>query len=92
MFKAKRVDRNQAEIVDALRAIGATVITLHAVGEGVPDLLVGAYGKTHLLEIKNRTARGRLTPRQVQWVADWRGADVHIVYDVAEALAAVRGW
>ena len=45
MRRAARVDRNQAEIVVALRAGGASVQPLHAVGKGVPDLLVGWRGK-----------------------------------------------
>lgn len=41
MRHAARTDRNQAEIVKALRAAGCSVQCLHAVGGGVPDLLVG---------------------------------------------------
>jgi hypothetical protein len=43
-------DGNEAAIVDALRAAGATVTRLG--DAGVPDLLVGYRGSTLLLEIK----------------------------------------
>ena len=53
MSRAKRVDANQGEIVDALRAVGAKVQPLHMVGEGVPDLLVRYRGDLHLVEVKD---------------------------------------
>ena len=48
-----RVDANQPVIVAALRAIGATVQHLHAVGQGCPDILVGYDGVNFLMEIKD---------------------------------------
>jgi hypothetical protein len=42
----KRVDRNQAEIVEALREAGASVGHTHAVGHGFPDIVVGVPGLT----------------------------------------------
>lgn len=44
---AKRTDGNQAEIVRALRSAGATVQTLHTVGKGCPDLVVGFRGNNY---------------------------------------------
>lgn len=41
MRRAARLDRNQPEIVEALRNAGCTVQSLAAVGCGVTDLLVG---------------------------------------------------
>ena len=46
MRRAARIDRNQPEIVKALRQVGAHVTSLAAVGDGVPDLLVGFQGMT----------------------------------------------
>ena len=37
---AKKVDANQPEIVEALRAIGYTVTLTHRLGAGFPDILV----------------------------------------------------
>lgn len=42
----KRVDRNQPEIVEALRKVGASVGHTHAVGQGFPDVVVGVQGLT----------------------------------------------
>lgn len=47
---ARMRDANEKPIVLALRAVGAHVTQLD--GKGVPDLLVGFRGATHLLEVK----------------------------------------
>jgi hypothetical protein len=88
---AAKVDRNQSEIVDALRKCGATVETTHTAGEGFPDICVGYRGKTYLIEIKDGllppSARTLTTP-QKKWHAGWKG-HVCIATSVDEALAAV---
>jgi hypothetical protein len=87
----KKVDRNQSEIVQALRKIGATVQCLHTVGKGCPDLLVGFRGSNFVLEVKDwqqQPARRRLTPDEAEWHAEWRG-QVAKVETVSEAFAAI---
>ena len=84
--RKSKVDQNQAEIVAALRAVGASVECLHSVGGGVPDLLVGSRGVTYLMEVK--TATGSLTPDQERWHPAWRG-QVAVVRSVAEAYAVI---
>ena len=91
MRRAARVDGNQAEIVKALRQIGASVATCHAVGQGFPDICVGYNGDTFLLEIKDPTKpKGdqKLTPLQVEWHQSWRG-HVAVVKTVQQALEAI---
>jgi hypothetical protein len=88
---AARVDGNQAQIVAALRAVGASVATCHAVGQGFPDLSVGWQGQTFLLEVKDPSkpkSDRQLTPSQAKFHAEWRG-HVAVVETVAEALAAI---
>lgn len=87
----KRTDYNQPKIVEALRAVGATVQTLHAVGRGCPDLAVGYQGVNYLLEIKNpqqKPSDRRLTPDETEWHANWRGQKA-IVETVDEALQVI---
>ena len=48
-----RVDANQTDIVDGLRAHGASVESLAGLGKGVPDLLVAYMGKTYLVAIQS---------------------------------------
>lgn len=83
MRRRAKVDRNQSEIVDALRKAGCSVQPLHAVGAGVPDLLVGVSSKNFLLEVK--AENGTLTERQVAWHEVWRGS-VYTVKTAQEAL------
>lgn len=88
-----RTDRNQAEIVKALRKAGCTVMHTHMVGAGFPDLVVGRDGVNHLLEIKDGTKppSGRaLTKDEEKFHIEWRGI-VKIVYSVEDALNVVLG-
>ena len=93
MRRAARVDANQAEIVEALRAIGATVQPIHMVGRGCPDIIVCYRGRNILIEIKDGSkspSARRLTSDEMMWHTSWRGRVV-IVESVDEALQAVRG-
>jgi hypothetical protein len=71
MRRAGRVDNTQKAAVDALRAIGASVQILSAVGQGVPDLLVGYHGVNVLVEMK--TGNKPLTREEEEWHAKWAG-------------------
>ena len=91
MRRAAKVDRNQAEVVAALRAAGATVEPMHAVGRGFPDLAVGFRGATFLIEVKDPSgspSHRALTERQRDWHAAWRG-QVAVVEDAQAALAVL---
>ena len=87
-YRPKNVDKNQSEIVHALRQVGATVILLHEAGEGIPDLLVGYRRETYLLEVKSKT--GKLNERQQLWHSSWSGRRVSIVRSVDDALMAIK--
>jgi hypothetical protein len=91
MRRAARVDATQAEIVSALRSIGASVWII-----GLPvDLLVGYGGATLLIEVKvpvgKRNPRpSSYTPLQVAFMTCWTGGPVATVTDVEGAVRAVR--
>ena len=90
--RAAKIDRNQPEIVSALRAAGCRVQSLASCGAGVPDLLVG-HGRTlFLLEVKDGSlvpSARQLTPEQVLWHQHWKGYPIKVVNSVDEALLAV---
>ena len=91
MRRAAKVDANQREVVAALRAAGASVQLLHAVGEGCHDLLVGYKGLNMLLEVKDGSkppSAQKLTPQQEEWHRDWRGHRV-VVNSPEAALTAI---
>ncbi len=83
---AARSDSNQQEIMDALRAAGASVRSIHREGKGVPDLLVGHNRQNFIMEIKS--AKGQLTPSERKFIANWNGW-VDIVRSIEDALKAI---
>ena len=86
MRLAARTDANQKEIVEALRAVGASVLVLSRVGQGCADLAVGIRGHTYFLEVK--TDSGKLTPAEQEFMQMWRG-HYAIVRTPDEALRAI---
>ena len=86
-----RVDSNQPEIVATLRGMGCTVQHLHAVGKGVPDLLVGMRGVNVLVEVK--TDGNQLNELQEEWHEAWRGQAVIVrtSEQAAELVQSVWG-
>jgi hypothetical protein len=91
-----RVDVTQGSIVIALRAIGASVQPLSAVGRGCPDLLCGWDGKNVLMEIKQPYGpRGGtsedgqlLNTEQLKWHRAWKG-QVAVVRSIDQAMDAL---
>lgn len=88
-MRAKKVDANQGEIVEALRAMGASVESLAPLGNGCPDLLVGWRGHNILMEVK--VPGFKLNCRQKPWHAGWKGR-AHVVYSLAEAIEIMKAY
>ncbi len=87
----KRVDDNQAEIVQSLRQVGCSVQHLHEVGRGCPDILVGFRGINYLFEIKDGNkilSRQKLTSDEEKWHQGWNGRVLVIKY-IDDALQAI---
>ncbi len=85
MRRRARVDANQPAIVRALRELGATVLHLHAVGHGCPDLLVGWKGSNFLLEVKDPTKK----PSQRQLTEDEKA--IHLAWQGQIAVVETAG-
>jgi hypothetical protein len=88
-----RIDRNQPEIVAALRKHGASVAVLSGCGGGIPDLVVGFRGGNWLFEVKDEFAKPsdrRLTPDQLIFHELWAG-QIAIVTNCQEAIALLEG-
>lgn len=84
-------DANQTEIVEAYRAIGASVAVTSQLGNGFPDLVVGFRGRNWLIEIKDGTqppSKRRLTPAEKKFHEAWRG-QVDVVNNITEALTLI---
>ena len=76
MRRAARTDANHKSVSDAFKALGCDVVSLAAVGNGVPDLLIGIHGVNGLVEVKDGSkppSEQKLTPDQEKFHANWRG-------------------
>jgi len=89
MRRAARVDRNHAEIVDALRKCGARVLDLSRVGRGCPDLLVHVGRLLVLVEVK--TPQGTWTEAQERFrEAGWPVITITDVQRVPQVIATLQ--
>jgi Holliday junction resolvase len=89
MSYIKKVDKNQKDVVKALRDYGADVFLLHTVGGGIPDLMVCYEEQTILIEVKDGKDK-KLTPLQITLFANWRGGPLHRVNSVQEAIEVLK--
>jgi hypothetical protein len=83
-MRAKRTDKNQAGIVDALRDHFQVIVT--NMGDAYPDLMVGFDGFWHLLEVKQ--PNGCLDRGQLEFMANSIGP-VSVVTNEQEAIDAI---
>jgi hypothetical protein len=94
--RAAKIDTTHRPIVEGLRAIGAHVVSLAAIGGGIPDLLVSHRNRWHLLECKRplgprggSSADGQhLRATQERFKSAAR-APVHVVRSLEDALEAI---
>lgn len=89
--RAARVDANQPQIVDRLRALGCSVASTAALGQGFPDIVVGYRGSNYLFEIKDpakKPSERRLTPAESLFHRSWGGQvdTIHTWEDVCEII------
>jgi hypothetical protein len=85
MRRAARIDANQTQVIEALRAAGAYVWII-----GLPvDLLVGYKGRTILMEVKDGPKKP-LTALQHAFFANWTGGTLARVDGPEAALNALK--
>lgn len=88
MRRAARTDANHGEVTKALRKCGWSVLPIHTLGKGAPDLLVGAGYQNFLLEVKDGTkppSAQKLTPDEEQFHRKWYGS-VFVVTSAEDAV------
>lgn len=73
MRRRARVDVNQPQIVDAFRKLNYSVLHMHTLGRGAPDILVGKRGHSYPVEIK-ASSRDRLTADEEAFWSGWLGS------------------
>ena len=83
-----KVDRNQREIVRALRQIPeVSVFETHMVGKGFPDIICGYKGVNRLYEIK--VGDEPLTLAEECFFDTWKG-QVEVITSVEDALYSLK--
>ena len=90
MRRDAKVDRNQSEIVEALRKYGATVL-ITAQLKNAFDILVGYKGNLHIMEIKDGLlvpSKKRLTEGELKCKASFELVNVpyHKVESIEDAI------
>jgi len=84
MRYAARVDKNQQDVVKALRDAGCYVYVI-----GLPvDLLVGYNNHTYLVEIKDGPKKA-LTRLQQDFFGNWIGGGLHRIDGPEDALRMI---
>lgn len=71
-----RRDTNHAEIREAFRRLGWSVLDTADLGHGAPDLVCGRGGRNVLVEVKS--PGGILTQDEAQFSLAWRGEYVTV--------------
>lgn len=92
-----RKDRNHAEIVTEFERLGAVVIDLSALGNGVPDIFACLQNVCIPVEIKDgdkSPSKRQLTSQQVQW---WHKARmnprvVKNLSEVKDTVDVLQSW
>lgn len=81
---APKADSNHREVKGWYEELFCSVVDIHHVGGGVPDLLIGCAGISELVEVK--TEEGNLEPSQLTFQKTWRGPKVKIIRSQADVI------
>lgn len=88
-MKFGRRDSTHKEVRSCLRELGATVFDTGDVGGSFPDLVVGIYGRTHLVEVKG--PKTKVSDGQSAFASDWMGAPVVVIRSRQQACEWMKG-
>jgi hypothetical protein len=90
-YRIAKVDRNQPEIVKALRKAGAVVHPTHQLGHGFPDVFCNYRGRIFGFEIKDPlqpASRRALTDDEKSFIENWNrcGETIFVIETAEQAL------
>ena len=88
MRRAAKIDANQPEIVAALEAVGASVVSTAGLGNGFPDIVVGFRGINYLIEIKDGSKPPKSKFDATRETAGDAGTDMEVVKDFFASVEA----
>lgn len=87
-MRARRVDANHGQIINAFRALGFSVADTSKLGAGFPDAVIARQGRTAVVEIKDgkKPPSARvLTKPEMKFRDAWSG-----IYLLVENLGQVE--
>ncbi len=96
-YAPSRVDGNQKLMVELFRKMGASVLQLHSVGKGCPDLLISYNTHNVLIELKDGSkcpSQRQLTELERDFFNSWNG-QVCLISTEEEAMSLIchmRKW
>lgn len=88
----RKVDLNHREIVQIFRSLGYSVLDLHILGKGAPDLLVAKFGVNTLIEVKDGklpASKRQLTDDEEWFWKEWLGRLI-LIQSVEDVIAFDR--
>lgn len=92
-MRIKKADANQREIMKLCRQIpGVSVVTIHEVGKGIGDILLGYRKINYLIEIKNPAmvkSQKKLTAAEVKFHDKWNG-QIAIIESIEDILKLIK--
>lgn len=87
---AARADEGSRRLDEAAQALGCSVEVIKPAKKGgIPDRLWGVSGVNILVEYK--VEKGKLSQRQLDWWAAWRGEHPFIARTIEDVEAIVKG-
>ena len=90
--RAAKIDDNQNDLVELIRAMGVSVAITSAAHDGFTDLVIGFGGVTVLVEVKDgakEPSRRKLTPPQKIFHGSFKGA-ITVIESEQQAIELVK--
>lgn len=84
MRRDAKVDNTHKDIVNCLRELGFSVLSIAMVGRGAPDIVFARFGRVWMAEIKNGKLGWKLTPDQRKFHHLWN-AQI-LIFDSVESV------
>lgn len=91
MRRAAKKDANHNLIAESFEKFGCSVADTSRLGDDFPDMVVGGWGQTVLIEVK-RDAKAKLTDGQFKFFHKWKGwtAVVRSIDDVQSIVKQMQ--
>lgn len=86
---AAKSDANQPAIVEALRKMGFSVVSLHRHGAGVPDLAIAKANRMAFCEVK--MPGEELNGLQEAFVREWNSS-IYVLSSVEDVAVLCEAW